>query len=295
MAAESSEADELRARLAEQEALVQQLLHANGDGMIMSPMQMQAHPSKHEMEMMPVGQRGGAAEDDDEALARELQEEMDRAEQVGQGGGGRRGGDGGGGVGGGGGGGGGGGRGGVGAPGFGATIGGDNDDLDSTLALAMAMEDEDLQERAAPMENARDAELAAMMQQMEMVRGGRDEEAQQQEEGDDGFNGMRLEDPVWGTLDIPEGETPKPLEILCFAVCPCCAGSICIRRRSASAALNVACPIECAPNKVRVLSRIGHTMSGWLALFQVRGQQGALQGHVPRARRVGQAHTPAWA
>jgi hypothetical protein len=114
--------------------------------------------------------------------------------------------------------------------------------------------------------NDQDAHYASMLQHMEIERG--DEERAAGGGGDD-YGGMRLEDPVWGTLDIPEGNKPKPMQILCFAICPCCAGAVCERRRHGPAWLQWCCPIACAPQKAAVMARIGRTMSAWLALIQL--------------------------
>lgn len=37
---------------------------------------------------------------------------------------------------------------------------------------------------------------------------------------------MNPVDPVWGPLELPEGQQPSPCTILCFAFCPCCTGQV---------------------------------------------------------------------
>lgn len=118
-------------------------------------------------------------------------------------------------------------------------------------------------------EREQDARLAAMMQQMEMERGGEEADGEGTANGGDDFAGMRLEDPVWGTLEVPQGSKPKPLQILCFAVCPCCAGALCVRRRRGPAWLRWSCPLACAPQKAAVMGKLGRTLSAWLALAQL--------------------------
>jgi hypothetical protein len=118
-------------------------------------------------------------------------------------------------------------------------------------------------------ESEQDARLAAMMQHMEMERGGVEADGEGTSGGGDDFAGMRLEDPVWGTLVIPEGSKPKPLQILCFAVCPCCAGAVCVRRRRGPTWLRWSCPLACAPQKAAVMGKLGRTLSAWLALAQL--------------------------
>ena len=48
-----------------------------------------------------------------------------------------------------------------------------------------------------------------------------------------------------------------PLKHSGFAVCPCCAGEVCVRRRAGPLPLRWVCPLACAPNKVAVLGRLG--------------------------------------
>ena len=114
-------------------------------------------------------------------------------------------------------------------------------------------------------ENDQDAHYALMLQRMEIERGDEERAAG----GGDDYGGMRLEDPVWGALDIPEGGKPKPMQILCFAVCPCCAGDVCEQRRHGPTWLQWCCPMACAPQKAAVMQKIGHTLSAWLALVQL--------------------------
>lgn len=205
MAHKPTEADLLRAQLADQTALVAQLLaaqrvqdHTPSDDEALARKLQSDWSSDHMPHHFPEGDH--EAIDVDELYAQQLQREEDGSSSV---------------------------------LGFGAT------------------------------DSAADIQLASMMQRMEMERG------TELETGNGGAvaeEGMILRDPVWGSLQVAEGESPKPLQILLFALCPCFAGDVCIRRAGVCGYI---CPLECAPAKVIVLHRLAWTMSAWLGLVQV--------------------------
>lgn len=73
-----------------------------------------------------------------------------------------------------------------------------------------------------------------------------------------------LHDPLWGEIEAAEGLSPRPHHVVCFVLCPCCAGTVCVRRQRGFP------PVSCAPSKCAALERINRTMCFWLSLVQVQ-------------------------
>jgi len=110
-----------------------------------------------------------------------------------------------------------------------------------------------------------DVEIAMALQQQELVRS-----EEMDREGEVGE--LRMEDPIWGTLVIRDGERVDPVQVVCFAVCPCCAGEVCIKRGdrgSSNKITRLCCPLEFSPTKFVIWGKILGTVSMWLAILQI--------------------------
>lgn len=110
-----------------------------------------------------------------------------------------------------------------------------------------------------------DLELAMALQQAEIIQS---ETMDRDVEGGE----LRFEDPVWGVLAFQDGERIDPVQVCCFATCPCCAGEVCIKREDRgeqNALARLFCPWEFSPKKYIIFGKILGTVSMWLAILQV--------------------------